>query len=86
MAIQTSPEAINWVRFAALLSAGICMGFGAIGPALGQGLTGSKACEAISKKPESSGLITRTMITALAFIESSAIYSFVIALILIFLT
>lgn len=86
MAVETGADVINWARFAALLGAGICMGIGSLGPALGQGLTGAKACEAMSKKPESAGLITRTMITALAFIESSAIYSFVIALLLIFLT
>ncbi len=77
-------EIVNWVKVAAYVAAGICMGIGAIGPALGQGFIGGKACESIGKQPESAGLITRTMIVALAFVESSAIYALLIALILLF--
>ena len=77
-------EIVNWVKVAAYVAAGICMGLGAIGPALGQGFIGGKACESIGKQPESAGLITRTMIVALAFVESSAIYALLIALILLF--
>lgn len=76
---------VNWVKVAACVSAGICMGIGAIGPALGQGFIGGKACESIGKKPESAGLITRTMVVALAFVESSAIYALLIALVLLFI-
>ena len=77
-------DVVNWAKVAAYLAAGICMGVGSLGPSLGQGFTGGKACEAIGKKPESTGLIMRTMITAMAFTESSAIYAFVIAIVLIF--
>lgn len=77
-------EIVNWVKVAAYVAAGICMGIGAIGPALGQGFIGGKACESMGKQPESAGLITRTMIVALAFVESSAIYALLIALILLF--
>ncbi|HBS48062.1 TPA: ATP synthase F0 subunit C [Candidatus Dependentiae bacterium] len=78
-------EVINWVRVAALLGAGLCMGLGALGPALGQGFVGAKACESIAKKPESAGLIMRTMLVAIGIIESAAIYCFVIAILLILL-
>ena len=78
-------QVVDWVKVAVYISAGICMGLGAIGPALGQGFIGGKACESIGKKPESAGIITRTMVIAMAFVESSAIYSLLIALILIFL-
>jgi len=73
-----------WAKVAAYIAAGFCMGVGAIGPALGQGFIGGKACEGIGKQPESAGLITRTMIVALAFVESSAIYALLISLILLF--
>lgn len=79
-------EIVNWAKVASYLAAGLCMGIGAIGPSLGQGYTGGKACESIGKKPESAGLIMRTMITAMAIIETSSIYAFVIAAILIFTT
>jgi F-type H+-transporting ATPase subunit c len=78
------PETVNWVKVGACIAAGICMGLGSIGPSLGQGFTGGKACESIGKKPENAGLITRTMVIAMAFIESSAIYALLVALVLMF--
>lgn len=75
---------VDWAKVAAYAAAGFCMGIGAIGPALGQGFIGGKACEGIGKQPESAGLITRTMIVALAFVESAAIYALLISLILLF--
>jgi F-type H+-transporting ATPase subunit c len=77
-------NAVNWVKVAACIAAGIAMGLGSIGPSLGQGFVGGKACESIGKKPESAGIITRTMVVALAFAESSAIYALLISLVLLF--
>lgn len=72
------------IRCAALLGAGICMGIGAIGPGVGEGFVGGKACEGIARQPETAGLLTRTMLIADAVAESTGIYSLVIALLLIF--
>jgi len=77
-------EIVDWVKVASCIAAGICMGIGSIGPSLGQSFVGGKACESIGKKPESAGLITRTMVVALAFVESSAIYCLLVALVLMF--
>lgn len=74
----------DWVKVAAYVAAGACMGFGAFGPALGLGFIGGKACESIGKKPESAGLITRTMVLALSFVESTAVYALVVSLVLLF--
>jgi F-type H+-transporting ATPase subunit c len=76
-------ESLELAKVAAYLAAGICMGIGSLGPSIGQGYTGGKACEAIGKKPESAGLVIKTMITAMAITESSAIYAFIIAMVLI---
>ena len=73
------------VRAAAFIGAAIAMGIGSLGPALGQGMIGAKACENIGKYPESFGPIRGTMIIAMGFVESSAIYCLIIALALIFL-
>jgi len=62
------------------------MGFGAIGPGVGEGFAAGKACEAIGRRPEQSGLLTRTMLVGQAVSESTGIYSLVIALLLIFAT
>ena len=71
------------VKAAALLGAGLAMGIGAIGPAIGEGFVAGKACEGISRRPEQAGLLTRTMLIGQAVSESTGIYSLVIAFILI---
>lgn len=73
-------------RTAAYLAAGICMGVGTLGPALGLGFIGGKACESIGKRPESYSSIFRTMAVALAFVESTAIYALIVAALLIMFT
>jgi len=72
------------IKAGAFLGAGIAMGFGAIGPGIGEGFAAGKACEGISKRPEEQGLITRTMLVGQAVSESTGIYSLVIAILLIF--
>jgi F-type H+-transporting ATPase subunit c len=66
------------------LGAGLAMGLGAIGPAFGLGYAGGKACEAAARQPSSAGSITKTMLVGQAVSESPAIFSLLIAIILIF--
>ena len=73
------------VKAAALLGAGLAMGFGAIGPGVGEGFAAGKACEGVAKRPEEAPLLTRTMLIGQAVSESTGIYSLVIALLLIFM-
>jgi F-type H+-transporting ATPase subunit c len=74
---------VEMAKVAAYIAAGACMGIGTIGPALGLGFIGGKACESIGKKPESAGMIMRTMVLALAFVESTAIYALLVSLLLL---
>jgi len=74
-----------YVKAAAYLGAAIAMGLGTIGPALGQGFIGMKACENIGKYPENSDQIRTTMLIAMGLTETSAIYALIISLLLIFL-
>ena len=76
------PEAI--VMAARFLGAGICMGIGAIGPGIGEGYAAGRACEGISRRPDQSALLTRTMLLGQAVSETTGIYSLVIAILLIF--
>ena len=71
-------------RAAAFLGAGVCMGLGAIGPAIGEGFVGGKVCEGIARRPEEYSQLFRTMLIGMAITESTGIYSLVIALILIY--
>jgi F-type H+-transporting ATPase subunit c len=66
------------------IGAGIAIGLGAIGPALGEGNIGARAMEAIGRNPEASGKIAPLMFVAMAITESTGIYSLVIALIILF--
>ncbi len=67
------------------LGAGICMGIGAIGPGVGEGIVGAHAMDAMSRQPEMVGTITRSMLIADAVAESTGLYSLLIAFILIFI-
>lgn len=71
------------IKIAAYAAAGLCMGIGTLGPALGQGMIGSKACESIGKKPESQKAVFNSMMLALAFVESATIYALIISLLLV---
>lgn len=71
------------IKAGAMIGAGICMGFGAIGPGIGEGFAAGKACEAIGRSPENAGLLTRTMLIGQAVSESTGIYSLVIALLML---
>jgi F-type H+-transporting ATPase subunit c len=77
-------EGVDLIKAAAFIGAGLAMGFGAIGPGVGEGFVGGKACEAIGRNPEEAGLLTRTMLVGQAVSESTGIYSLVIALLLLF--
>jgi ATP synthase F0 subunit c len=65
------------------LSAGLCVGAGGIGPGFGTGVAAGGACDGVGQNPSANTAITRTMLVGGAVSQSTAIYSFVIALILI---
>ena len=74
----------QFIKALALLAAGIAMGFGAVGPGIGEGFVGGKACEAIGRRPDEANLITKTMVIGQAISETTGIYALVVSLILIF--
>lgn len=67
-----------------IFTAGLTVSLGAIGPALGEGRAAATALSAIAQQPDASSNISRTLFVSLAMIESTAIYCFVVAMILIF--
>jgi F-type H+-transporting ATPase subunit c len=68
----------------ALLAAALCMGFGGIGPGIGNGFTAKEAVSWVSRNVENSALLSRTMLVGMAVAQSTAIYAMVVALVLIF--
>ncbi len=72
------------IAAAKYLAAGIAMGLGAIGPAIGEGLAAAHALDGMARQPEMEASLLRTMIIGQAITESTGIYSLVVAIILIF--
>ena len=66
------------------IGAGLCMGIGAIGPAIGEGNAVGKALEGMARQPESAGNLRTNMILGCAITEPTGIYSLVIALLILF--
>ncbi|HWR24476.1 MAG TPA: ATP synthase F0 subunit C [Feifaniaceae bacterium] len=55
-----------------------------LGAGLGMGIATGKAVEAVARQPEASGKINSLLLLGLALTESTAIYGFVTALIIVF--
>jgi ATP synthase F0 subunit c len=72
------------VTMASYAGAGLCIGIGAIGAAIGEGYTAAQATLATGRRPELSGEIFKTMLVGQAISESSSIFSLVVALVLMF--
>ncbi len=68
----------------ALTGAAIAMAIAAFGCGIGQGLGLKAACEGVARNPEADKKLTTTLLLGLAFIESLAIYTLVISIIIIF--
>ena len=58
-------------------------GLATIGPGLGIGIATGKATEAISRQPEASGKIQTNLLLGAALAEGTAIFGFVVALLII---
>jgi len=74
----------TWIAVASIVVAGLTIAIGSIGPALGEGRALAEALRSIAQQPDESGTIVRTLFVGLAMIESTAIYCFVISMIVLF--
>ena len=66
------------IAVASIATAGLTTGIGCMCPAVATALT------SLAQQPDASATITRTLFVGLAMIESTAIYCFVVSMILIF--
>ncbi len=72
------------IAIASIVTGGLTIAIGGIGPALGEGRAVATALTSLAQQPDAASTITRTLFVGLAMIESIAIYCFVVAMILIF--
>lgn len=66
------------------IGAGLAIALAAFGAALGIGLASGKALEASARQPGIAGKIQAMLMTAIIFMEATAIYALVVSLLLIF--
>ncbi len=76
-----NPELIAVVS---IITAGLTMCIGSIGPAFGEARALTQALESLAQQPDASSTITRTLFVGLAMVETTGIYCFVISMILLF--
>jgi F-type H+-transporting ATPase subunit c len=77
-------DSMTLIAVTSIITAGLTIAIGSIGPALGEGRAVATALSSLAQQPDSAPTITRTLFVGLAMIESVAIYCLVIAMILIF--
>ena len=68
------------------IGAGLCMGIGAIGPAIGEGNAVSHALEGMARQPEAAGTLRTNMILGCAITETTGIYALLISFLILFAT
>ena len=66
------------------IGAGLCMGIGAIGPAIVECNAVSHALEGMARQPETAGDLRTNMILGCAITETTGIYSLLIAFLILF--
>ncbi len=81
-AVATNPEDVKmWIAVAAAIAMSIASSF----CGMAQGRAVSAACEGMARNPSAGGQIRGSLIIGLVLIESLAIYTLLIGLVLIFL-
>lgn len=77
-------DSISLIGAFSALAAGLCISIGGIGSSIGEGHAAASALNAIARQPDETSTITRTLFISMAMIESTAIYAFVITVLLLY--
>ncbi len=77
-------DSTTLIAIVSILTAGLTTGIGCMMPAASEGKAVAAALSSIAQQPDAAPTITRTLFVGLAMIESTAIYCFVVSMILIF--
>jgi F-type H+-transporting ATPase subunit c len=77
-------DSMTFIAIISIIMAGVTTGFGTMGPALAEGKAVAAAMASLAQQPDASSTITRTLFVGLAMIESTAIYCFVVSMIILF--
>lgn len=77
-------DSITLIALVSIITAGFTTGIGTMIPAQSEGKAVAAALSSLAQQPDAASTITRTLFVGLAMIESTAIYCFVVSMILIF--
>ena len=77
-------DSITYIGMTSIIVAGFSTSIGCMMPAVAEGKAVATALTSLAQQPDASATITRTLFVGLAMIESTAIYCFVVSMILIF--
>ncbi|MCB0085811.1 MAG: F0F1 ATP synthase subunit C [Caldilineaceae bacterium] len=77
-------DTVSLIGVISIVMASLTIAIGSIAPALGEARALTQALASIAQQPDEAGTITRTLFVGLAMVESTAIYCFVVTMILIF--
>jgi ATP synthase F0 subunit c len=81
---KSFPQSTSLADATALLAAGLCMGFGGIGPGIGNGMAAEGAVRWVARNVQHANDLMRIMLVGQAVSQSTAIYAMVVSLVLIF--
>jgi ATP synthase F0 subunit c len=84
MLLLFSKFADSYIMISVLLSAGLCMGLGAIGSGIGSGYPAGAACLGMARQPAMSGRLMTNMLVGSAVCQTPAIFALVTSFILLF--
>jgi len=77
-------DSLTFIAMTSIIMAGLTTGIGTLAPAFAEGRAVAAAMSSLAQQPDASTTITRTLFVGLAMIESTAIYCFVVSMILLF--
>jgi len=77
-------DSVDLIGMVSIITAGVTVGIGAPITAIGEGWAVSRGMTALAQQPDAAPVITRTLFIGVAMVESSAIYCFVVSMVLIF--
>jgi len=77
-------DSLTIIGMVSIVMSGLTMMVGSIAPAIGEANAVAQALRSIAQQPDESNTISRTLFVGLAMIESTAIYCFVLSMILLF--
>ncbi len=65
-------DSVALIGMVSIVTAGVTIAIGSIGPALGEGRALAQALSTIAQQPDEANRITRTLFVGLAMVESTA--------------